>query len=91
MEINWKLRFQNKTTLLALATIVVVAAYQVMGTLGIIPPISQDAIIQIIGYILTLLVALGIVVDPTTEGVTDSSRALEYTQPAENAENERDC
>lgn len=35
-----------------------------------------------ISAILTVLAALGIVIDPTTQGVGDSTQALLYDQPA---------
>ena len=74
--INWTLRLKNKTTLSSIAGVVVGASYQVLGILGIVPAISENAVIQIIGLGLSGLVMLGVVVDPTTKGVSDSQRAL---------------
>ena len=37
----------------------------------------------VVEVVLTILAALGIVVDPTTKGVSDSSQALEYEKPKE--------
>ena len=78
---NWKLRFKNKTTLLALILAAVAFVYQICGIIGIVPPISEEQVNQAIGLIINLLVALGIVVDPTTTGISDSARAMEYEQP----------
>lgn len=80
-NINWMLRLKNKTTLLSLAALTVGFVYQVLGTFDIVPPISQDAVVQIIGYIVSFLVGLGIIVDPTTVGISDSERALVRNVP----------
>ena len=81
--INWKVRLQNKTWLLAMLAAIVAFAYQLLGLLGVVPAVSQDQITQLIGLVVNILVALGIVVDPTTTGVTDSTRALHYDKPGE--------
>lgn len=82
MRINWKVRLQNKTWLLAMLAAIVAFAYQLLGLLGIVPAVSQDQITQLIALVINILVALGIVVDPTTTGVTDSTRALHYDKPS---------
>ena len=83
MKINWKLRLQNKTTLLALIGAVVALVYQVLGIFEIVPAVSEDSVISATAVIINLLVALGVVVDPTTSGVSDSTRALCYECPKE--------
>lgn len=75
-RINWKLRLQNKVTLIALLGAVFLMAQQ----LGFeIPQNIQDGVNTFV-YILVLL---GVVTDPTTAGITDSERALTYTEPHE--------
>lgn len=81
MNINWKLRFQNKVSLTAIVLAVIALVYQVLGICGIVPAVSQDTIVQLAGAVINLLVLLGIVVDPTTHGVTDSERAMSYDKP----------
>ena len=81
MEINWLLRLKNKTTLAALIPVVLGFVYQVAAILGIAVPVTQDALMQVLLLALNALVALGVVVDPTTQGVSDSKRALAYTEP----------
>lgn len=83
MKINWKLRLQNKTTLLALIGAVVALVYQVLGIFEIVPAVSQDSVISAVAVIINILIALGVVVDPTTSGVSDSERALCYECPKE--------
>ena len=81
MKINWKLRFQNKATLTAIILALVALVYQVLGLFDVVPKISQDELTTVIGMVINLLCLLGIVVDPTTDGVSDSARALTYDTP----------
>lgn len=78
--LNWKLRLKNKTTLIALIGALAALIYQVLGAFGIAPGISEDTVLEIAGLAVNALCLLGIVVDPTTQGVADSDRALEYTE-----------
>lgn len=70
--INWKLRFKNKATLLAIASTVILLAQQ----LGLKLP---DNIADVVNTFLTLLVLLGVVNDPTTAGVSDSGQAMDLS------------
>lgn len=81
MKINWKLRLQNKATLTAIVLSLISLIYQVLGLFDIIPPISESEVVNIVGMIINLLVLLGVVIDPTTEGVDDSIRAMNYEEP----------
>lgn len=81
MNINWKLRLQNKATLAALIATVVAFVYQVLGIFGVVPAISQDMVISSVGIVLNLLVGIGVVVDPTTAGFKDSEQAMTYENP----------
>ena len=80
---NWKLRLQNKTTLIALIAAAVSLVYQVLGICGIVPRVSEDTILTAAGTLVNALALLGIVVDPTTKGIADSDRAMEYDKPSE--------
>lgn len=81
--INWKLRLKNRATLVSLIAIVITMVYQICGLFGVVPPISQDEAINGFGILLNLLVAVGVIVDPTTEGIHDSYQAMEYDKPRE--------
>lgn len=74
--INFKTRLKNKTFLAGLASVVVAAVYQVLGLCGVAPAVSQSDVINVISLILTILAGLGVIVDPTTDGVGDSKRVL---------------
>lgn len=81
MKINWKLRFKNKATLAALLACAITFIYQVLGILGITTPVTEDMTTQLIGAILNILAALGVLIDPTTSGSSDSQQALTYSKP----------
>ena len=81
MNTNWPRRLQNKTTLTAIILALVALVYQVLGLFGVVPKIPQDELTTVIGMVINLLCLLGIVVDPTTDGVSDSARALSYDKP----------
>lgn len=81
MNINWKIRFQNKTFLTGLISLVVVFIYDLLQLLGIAPVVTQSAVMQVAEGILTVLGMLGVIADPTTAGLSDSKQALTYTSP----------
>ena len=83
--INWKLRLKNKATLLAIVTAVIALIYQIFGMLGIVPAVSESEVTQAVGLVINILAMVGIVTDPTTQGVSDSDRALTYDKPAKNS------
>ena len=81
MHINWKLRLGNKVTLTAIIMAFLSLVYQLLGMASIVPPVSESQLVETAGMVINLLVLLGIVTDPTTEGVSDSQKALTYDQP----------
>ena len=77
-KINWLVRFKNKTFVVAFVTTVVAFVYQILALLGIVPAVTEDSVMQLIMIIINMLTALGIVTDPTTQGISDSDRAMTY-------------
>ncbi len=84
MNINWKLRMKNKATLSALVLGLVALVYQVLAVAGVVSPVSESEVTGIIMMVIDLLVLMGVVVDPTTEGIADSDWANSYLEPAPN-------
>ena len=78
MKINWKVRLRNKTWLASVLALVVSFVYDLLSMMEFVPPLSQDWLMSLLQTILTLLTALGVVIDPTTEGAADSDRAMNY-------------
>lgn len=81
MKVNWILRLKNKATLTSLVAIIIAAVYQIFGIFGYVPVVDQEWVVRFVGLIITGLAALGIITDPTTDGVSDSNQAMDYTRP----------
>ena len=81
MKINWKLRGQNKVTLVSIMALVVAFVYQVLGMFGVVPKVSESDIVNLLTMLIDILVAIGVVTDPTTKGLNDSERAMGYEEP----------
>lgn len=79
--INWKVRFKNKTWLISFVVTVLAFIYQILGLFEITPAVSQNDVVQLVTLIVNMLSAVGIVIDPTTAGVSDSQRAMTYDSP----------
>lgn len=79
--INWKLRFRNRATLVALVGLIVAFIYQFLGLIRIVPAVSENEVMNLCLLLIDILVCVGIVVDPTTAGLKDSAQALEYEEP----------
>ena len=84
--INFKLRLQNKTTLVSMILAIISFVYMVLDAFGVVPKFEQDVIVKLALGLVDLLVLLGIIVDPTTAGVADSTRAMGYQKPYKNEE-----
>ena len=78
MQINWKIRLRNKTWLASVIALIVSFVYDLLAMLEVVPPLSEDWLMSLFQTILTLLTALGVVIDPTTDGAGDSDRAMNY-------------
>lgn len=81
MKINWKLRGQNKVTLVSIMALVVAFVYQVLGMFGVVPKVAESDIVNLLTMLIDILVAIGVVTDPTTKGLNDSERAMGYDEP----------
>ena len=83
MNINWKVRLKNKAFWLALIpallllvqVIAAVFGYNIdMGDIG-------NKLLAVVNAVFAVLVILGVVNDPTTAGISDSSQARTYKLP----------
>ena len=83
MKINWLVRVKNKAFWVSLIPTILLLAQQVCGMFGVDIQIAnlQDNLLSIVGTLFTLLAILGIVVDPTTDGISDSNLAMTYEEP----------
>lgn len=81
MNINWTVRLKNKTWLATMLALLVSFAYDLLAMLEVVPPVGEEWVLDVINTALTLMGMLGIVTDPTTKGVGDSTQAMGYTEP----------
>lgn len=78
MKINLKARLKNKTFVVSATALIVSFVYQLLALFGVVTRVSETDAIEITTLAINLLAFLGVLVDPTTEGVCDSERALTY-------------
>lgn len=75
MKINWKLRLQNKTFWATLIPLIVLLLQQ-LG-LNFVPENWEE----IFSTVMAILLLVGVINDPTTEGISDSDQAMDYLVP----------
>lgn len=83
MNINWKVRFKNKVFLASMLALVISFAYDAMALLGYAPSVDESSVMALVDTVLKVLAAVGILVDPTTAGLSDSVQAMTYEKPKE--------
>jgi phi LC3 family holin len=81
MKINWKVRLKQPAFWIATIPVVISFAYSVLALAGVVPSITEESVQNLFIMAVSLLAQLGIVVDPTTKGVSDSDRAMNYDKP----------
>ena len=83
MKINWKVRIKNKIFWITLIPAVLLALQSVAAVFGFTLDFGdlENKLHAVIESIFIILGILGIVTDPTTSGISDSSRAMTYTEP----------
>lgn len=81
--INWKVRIKNKLWWLAFIPAVLVLLRAVAAVFGYTIDLSVlgERLGTVIEAVFALLALLGVVTDPTTEGISDSDLAMTYEQP----------
>lgn len=75
MKINWNLRLQSKYFWVALISLIVLLTQQ-LG-FDIFPKNWEE----VLNTVLSILILLGVLNDPTTAGLNDSEQAMDYLVP----------
>lgn len=88
MRVNWKVRFKNKTWLTMFISLIVGFVFNLLKMFDIVPVVTESFVMNIVGQVLTFLGLIGVLVDPTTAGISDSERALGYSEPWDDAKEE---
>ena len=81
MKINWKVRIKQPAFWIATIPVVITFVYSVLAFAGFTPSITEDIAQNLFIAVVALLAQFGIIVDPTTKGVSDSDRAMNYDKP----------
>lgn len=82
-NINWTVRIKNKNFWLAVIPAVLLLVQTVAAVFGYSLDLGEigNRLIAVVNAVFGVLVVLGVVVDPTTAGVSDSNRAMNYKKP----------
>jgi phi LC3 family holin len=81
MKVNWRVRFKNKTWLAMFLSLVVGFVFNILKLFDIVPAVTENQVMNIVSQVLTFLGLFGVIIDPTTAGISDSQRALGYDEP----------
>lgn len=81
MKINWIVRLKHRQFWIAIISALLLLSNQIAGVFNYDISLISEQIKQIAETVLMIFVLLGIVVDPTTNGLQDSERALTYDKP----------
>ena len=81
--INWTVRFKNKNFWLTVIPAVLLLGQTGAAVFGYTLDLGDigNKLIAVVNAAFGVLVVLGVVVDPTTAGVSDSNRAMNYKKP----------
>lgn len=82
-NINWLVRVKNKAFWVAFIPAVLLLIQVVAAVFGYTLDLGDlgNKLLDVVNAVFSVLVILGVVTDPTTDGITDSKQALTYTEP----------
>lgn len=85
MKINWLVRIKNKNFWISFVPAVLLLVQTAAALFGFQLDLGEigDKILAVVNAAFVVLAILGIVTDPTTEGVSDSTQAMTYNTPKE--------
>lgn len=81
--INWLVRIKNKAFWISIIPAFALLAQAIASVFGYTLDLNTlvGKLLAVVDAVFAVLVILGIVVDPTTDGVGDSERAKKYVSP----------
>ena len=82
-NINWEVRIKNKAFWVAFIPAVLLLVQVVAAVFGFTLNLGElgNRLLDVVNAAFSVLAILGIVADPTTKGLTDSTQALTYKEP----------
>lgn len=83
MNVNWIVRLKNKAFWLAIIPAALLLIQVIAAVFGFTLDLGElgNKLIDVANAVFAVLAILGIVVDPTTAGTSDSQQAMSYTEP----------
>ena len=83
--INWKVRLKNRAFWIGFIPALLLLVQVVAAVFGFSLDLDWlgERLLAVVNAVFALLVILGVVTDPTTAGVSDSTQALTYDKPKE--------
>ena len=81
--INWRIRIRNRNFWLSLIPAILILVQVVLAVFGVEVDFGalNERLIAVVNAVFVVLAILGIVTDPTTEGISDSYLAMTYEIP----------
>lgn len=81
--INWKVRIKNKNFWLAIIPALLLLIQVVASVFGYALDLGDlgNKLLAVVNAAFAVLAILGVVTDPTTEGLSDSTLAMTYKEP----------
>lgn len=85
MKINWTVRIKNKNFWITIIPAFLLLVQAVLRAFGVTIDIGDlgNSILGVVDAAFVVLSILGIVTDPTTKGIGDSTQAMTYLTPKE--------
>lgn len=82
-KINWLVRIKNKNFWLAIIPAILLLVQAVAALFGFTLDLGDigNKLLVVVDAVFVVLALLGIVNDPTTQGISDSKLALTYDEP----------
>lgn len=83
--INWLVRFKNKNFWISFIPAALLLVQVVAALFGFELELGDigDRLLAVVNALFAVLALLGVVTDPTTAGVSDSTQAMSYKRPRE--------
>lgn len=81
--INWKVRIKNKNFWMAIIPAILILIQAIVSVFGYTLDLGElgNKLLTVVNAVFAVLAILGVVTDPTTDGLGDSKRALTYDEP----------
>lgn len=62
-------------------SLIVGFVFNILKLFDVFPVVTENVIMNAVNQVLTFLGLIGVLIDPTTAGLSDSNRAMTYVEP----------